>query len=113
MRRISDFLDYPASFFVEDVRPRALPVSFYRNLDANWELTHDIPLSVMTMPTGFIAGARDGVIAMSPGGITFMEQNLPDFRGATLIDGAGHWNQQERPAETNAALLAFLADALG
>ena len=34
---------------------------------------------------------------------------MPDFRGATVVDGAGHWVQQERPAETNAALLSFLA----
>jgi pimeloyl-ACP methyl ester carboxylesterase len=25
-----------------------------------------------------------------------------------LLDGAGHWVQQERPAEVNGALLAFL-----
>ncbi len=31
-----------------------------------------------------------------------------DFRGTTLIEGAGHWVQQERPAETNAALQAFV-----
>jgi len=35
---------------------------------------------------------------------------MPDFRGATIIDGAGHWVQQEKPAETNAALLDFLAN---
>jgi pimeloyl-ACP methyl ester carboxylesterase len=34
---------------------------------------------------------------------------MPDFRGATVIDGAGHWVQQERPAEANRALLAFLS----
>ena len=32
-----------------------------------------------------------------------------DLRGKVLIEGAGHWNQQENPEETNAALLAFLA----
>jgi pimeloyl-ACP methyl ester carboxylesterase len=32
-----------------------------------------------------------------------------DFRGATIIDGAGHWVQQEAPAATNAAVEAFLA----
>ena len=31
-----------------------------------------------------------------------------DFRGATLIEGAGHWVQQEQPATTAAAILAFL-----
>jgi pimeloyl-ACP methyl ester carboxylesterase len=33
---------------------------------------------------------------------------VPDLRSFTLIEGAGHWVQQERPAEVNAALLAFL-----
>jgi pimeloyl-ACP methyl ester carboxylesterase len=26
-----------------------------------------------------------------------------------MLEGAGHWIQQERPAEVNAELLAFLA----
>ena len=38
-----------------------------------------------------------------------MTNTLPDFRGATMIEGAGHWTQQEKPDEFNAALLAFLA----
>jgi pimeloyl-ACP methyl ester carboxylesterase len=38
-----------------------------------------------------------------------MPSALPDFRGTTTIEGAGHWVQQERPEETNAALLAFLS----
>ena len=33
-----------------------------------------------------------------------------DYR-QVLIDGAGHWIQQERPAEVNAALLEFLAES--
>jgi hypothetical protein len=32
-----------------------------------------------------------------------------DFRGATVIPGAGHWVQQEAVAETNGALDEFLA----
>jgi pimeloyl-ACP methyl ester carboxylesterase len=28
-----------------------------------------------------------------------------------MVDGAGHWVQQENPTEVNAALLAFLAEA--
>ena len=27
----------------------------------------------------------------------------------TTVEGAGHWVQQERPTETNAALLGFLS----
>jgi pimeloyl-ACP methyl ester carboxylesterase len=85
------------------------PVSFYRNIDANWERTKDIPASVYSMPTGFITGAADPVNFMMPGAAEEMAQVLPDFRGVTVVEGAGHWVQQERPAETNAALLAFLA----
>ncbi|HWE69342.1 MAG TPA: alpha/beta hydrolase [Acidimicrobiales bacterium] len=85
------------------------PLSYYRNIDANWRHTHDIPASVLTMPTGFISGSADPVIAMTPGALEAMAGALPDFRGSTLIEGAGHWVQQERPEETNAALLAFLS----
>ena len=85
------------------------PVSFYRNMDANWERSKDIPPSVYTMPTGFVTGSLDPVNSMMPGAIEEMAEAMPDFRGATVIDGAGHWVQQERPAETNAALLSFLA----
>jgi hypothetical protein len=31
-----------------------------------------------------------------------------DLRGITLIQGAGHWVQQEKVAETNTAILDFL-----
>jgi pimeloyl-ACP methyl ester carboxylesterase len=85
------------------------PVSFYRNMDANWERSKDIPPSVYTMPVGFITGSLDPVNTMMPGAIEEMAAVMPDFRGATVIDGAGHWVQQERPAETNAALLSFLS----
>jgi epoxide hydrolase A/B len=84
------------------------PVSFYRNIDANWERSKDIPSSVYTMPAGFLTGSLDPVVFMMPGAIDTMAEALPDFRGATVIGGAGHWVQQEKPAETNAALLAFL-----
>jgi pimeloyl-ACP methyl ester carboxylesterase len=85
------------------------PVSFYRNMDANWVRSKDIPASVYAFPTGFITGSLDPVNFMMPGAAEAMAEALPDFRGATTVDGAGHWVQQEKPAETNAALLAFLS----
>ncbi len=86
------------------------PISFYRNMDANWERSKDIPASVYTMPTGFLTGSLDPVLLMMPGAAEAMAEALPDFRGAVTVEGAGHWVQQEKPAETNAALLQFLAD---
>ena len=35
---------------------------------------------------------------------------LPNLKAKLIIDGAGHWIQQERPEEVNAALIAFLKE---
>jgi pimeloyl-ACP methyl ester carboxylesterase len=37
-----------------------------------------------------------------------MERVLPNLKQKLILDGAGHWIQQERPDEVNAALVAFL-----
>jgi pimeloyl-ACP methyl ester carboxylesterase len=84
------------------------PVSYYRNLDANFEVLKDVPADRLTMPSYFICGEQDGVLLMDPTGVERMQNLLPDFRGATIIPGAGHWTQQEKPAEFNDALLGFL-----
>ncbi len=70
----------------------------------------DIIGAPVTQPSCFIAGERDAVRAMVPGGDLYADpgSGCTDFRGATIIDGVGHWVQQEAPAETNAALDAFL-----
>ena len=84
------------------------PLSFYRNMDANWHRSHDIPATVYTMPTGFLTGVLDPVALMMPNAAEEMAALLPDYRGTHVIEAAAHWVQQEKPAETNAALLSFL-----
>ncbi len=37
-----------------------------------------------------------------------MPSLLPDYRGTWMLEGPGHWTQQEDPAGFNAALLEFL-----
>ncbi|MCB9392034.1 MAG: alpha/beta hydrolase [Acidimicrobiaceae bacterium] len=85
------------------------PVSYYRNLDANYEVVKDIGPERLSMPSYFITGELDGVNLMDPTGIERMQTMLPDFRGHTIIPGAGHWVQQESPNAFNAALLGFLS----
>jgi pimeloyl-ACP methyl ester carboxylesterase len=34
---------------------------------------------------------------------------MTDYLGSRIISGCGHWIQQERPRETNALILDFLA----
>jgi len=84
------------------------PVSYYRNLDANYEIVKDLGPERLSMPSYFIGGSLDPVATMDPTGIERMETLLPDFRGHTMIADAGHWTQQEAPAAFNAALLTFL-----
>ncbi len=79
------------------------PVSWYRNLDAGWELTKDLPAP--PMPCAFIGGRQDMVIGHRMEYVDSMQKLLPDYRGATIIDGAGHWTQQEKPDAFNSTLL--------
>jgi len=85
------------------------PVSWYRNLDANHERFGHLPVDRISMPSAFIGGALDPVLVMDPGGVERMRSTLPDFRGAVVLDGVGHWTQQEAPAAFNEALLGMLA----
>jgi pimeloyl-ACP methyl ester carboxylesterase len=82
------------------------PISWYRNLDDDFELTRGLPAP--SMPCAFIAGSMDLVISARPGYVESMEFTLPDYRGATIIPGAGHWVQQEAPTDFDAALSTAL-----
>lgn len=83
-------------------------LNWYRNMDRNWELTERVPEWRITQPCAFIGGAADPVVLLTPP--DDMGERCDDLRGVTMIDGAGHWVQQEAPVEVNDALLAFLAD---
>lgn len=85
--------------------------NWYRNLDRNWVLTAPFQGAKIRPPALFVAGTRDGVIASKMGRkhLDQMGNEVPLLRDKVLIDGGGHWIQQERPAEVNAALLRFLA----
>jgi pimeloyl-ACP methyl ester carboxylesterase len=61
------------------------------------------------IPACYIAGAADWGIYQKPGELERMEANATDWRGTHLIDGAGHWVQQERPEAVCSALLDFLS----
>jgi epoxide hydrolase A/B len=80
----------------------------YRNMDRDWEELPELAGARIEQPALFIAGDRDGVIAMMPTGVETMKQHVPNLRGVVMLPGAGHWTQQERPDAVNEALIAFL-----
>jgi pimeloyl-ACP methyl ester carboxylesterase len=83
------------------------PLNWYRNFDRNWELTASTPAPTITAPSLFIAGTADPVLTFTP------RDRISDIVSGeyreVLIDDAGHWIQQERPDEVNAAVLEFLS----
>jgi pimeloyl-ACP methyl ester carboxylesterase len=82
-------------------------INWYRNMDRNWETTASLDGAVVRCPSLFVGGAYDPVLAMMPPSIGHAA--LGDHRGDVVIDGAGHWVQQEAAPAVNAALLDFLA----
>ncbi len=85
-------------------------LNYYRNIDRNWELLAPWQGARVSPPGLFIAGTRDVVInsPIATGWREALAAHVPNLRETVLIEGAGHWIQQERPAEVNAALLGFL-----
>ena len=61
------------------------------------------------VPALFIAGRSDWGIHQKPGALATMQAGVcPQLRGVHLVEGAGHWVQQEQPAAVNRLLIDFL-----
>ncbi|MFI6956850.1 alpha/beta fold hydrolase [Nocardia sp. NPDC050408] len=80
-------------------------LNYYRNLDRNWEQSAHLADAKIHQPALFIAGSEDAVIRFTP--TAKMAAILSDLRASIVLDGAGHWIQQERAAEVSAALIDF------
>ena len=62
------------------------------------------------VPSCFIAGKSDWGIYQKPGAdmIKMRDAMLTDMHGCHLVDGAGHWVQQEQAEKVSALLVDFL-----
>ena len=83
------------------------PLNWYRCFDRNWALTETTPAATISVPSLFVGGSADPTLAYTPRH-RVGEIVTGDYR-EVMIDGAGHWLQQERPGEVNRALLDFLS----
>jgi pimeloyl-ACP methyl ester carboxylesterase len=62
------------------------------------------------VPSCFIGGESDWGVYQSPGALEAMATKAcTQFVGVHLVDGAGHWVQQERPEAVTALIKQFLA----
>ncbi|WP_190107888.1 alpha/beta fold hydrolase [Streptomyces cinnamoneus] len=85
-------------------------LNWYRNIDRNWELLAPFQGRTIDVPSLYVSGDRDlvrgfpGVDQLLP----VLPAIAPGLRDSITLEGCGHWTQQERPDEVNAALLDFL-----
>jgi pimeloyl-ACP methyl ester carboxylesterase len=75
-------------------------VNWYRNLDRNWRLLADVD-PIIQQPTLMIYGDRDAIQRSER-----LTEFVPNVEVVSL--DCGHWIQQERPEETNRAILKWL-----
>jgi pimeloyl-ACP methyl ester carboxylesterase len=87
-------------------------LQWYRCTDSKRQLAELEIFSgrIIDVPACFIAGRSDWGIHQFPGAFERMPQVCKEWRGAHLIEGAGHWVQQEQPEEVVRLLLDFLRD---
>jgi pimeloyl-ACP methyl ester carboxylesterase len=83
-------------------------LSWYRNLDRNWERTAHVADRRITAPALFLTGERDPVRQFMPA--EAMQGWVTDLRASVVVPGAGHWLQQEAPDAVTDALLGWLRD---
>ncbi len=92
------------------------PISRYRNHTRDWEFLQPYKGRKIEQPAFFVAGTRDGAfnafgLAKDP--IASMRKAVVNLEGAHVLDGCGHWTQQERPKEVNAMLIPWLKSLKG
>ncbi len=86
------------------------PLNYYRNLDRNWELLAPWQGAPVRQPALFVAGSADHIIRGPTGKaeLEALENTVPALKSKVIIDGAGHYIQQERAEIVTSALVEFL-----
>jgi pimeloyl-ACP methyl ester carboxylesterase len=99
-------------YYVEQFRQSGFrgPLNRYRTAELDFAQQAEVADRRVEQPAAFVAGSLDPVLRFVPGvdPVERMREHVADLRVVRLIEGAGHWVQQERPEAVNAALLEFL-----
>ncbi|MBO1334013.1 alpha/beta fold hydrolase [Streptomyces sp. VRA16 Mangrove soil] len=101
-----DELDFYAGEFERSGLRGAL--ARYRNMDRDWEDLAPYDGAPVVQPSLFIGGSRDASTMWLADAVEAYPKTLPGLVGSHLLDGAGHWLQQERPDEVNRLLVEWL-----
>ncbi|MFG2941514.1 alpha/beta fold hydrolase [Streptomyces sp. NPDC048282] len=81
----------------------------YRNMDRDWEDLAAYDGAPITQPSLFAGGTLDASTTWLADAVEAYPVTLPGLVSSHLLDGCGHWIQQERPDDVNRLLLDWLA----
>jgi len=72
---------------------------------------HTFSGRTIDVPSMFVAGKSDWGVYQTPGAVESMQASAcTRMVGFHLLDGAGHWVQQEQPEQVSSLLVGFLRD---
>ncbi|PZG14595.1 alpha/beta fold hydrolase [Nonomuraea aridisoli] len=80
----------------------------YRNMDRDWEDLAPWDAAPILQPSLFIGGALDASTTWLSAAIDAYPTTMPGMVSSRLLDGCGHWVQQERADEVNHLLTGWL-----
>jgi pimeloyl-ACP methyl ester carboxylesterase len=75
-------------------------------VNRNWDDSADLTGARVRQPAMFVTGSRDP--ARNPAAMDRLRDVVPDLRVFEVLDGCGHWTQQERPTEVTALIKSFV-----
>ncbi|MFE6183899.1 alpha/beta fold hydrolase [Streptomyces sp. NPDC056465] len=81
----------------------------YRSMDRDWEDLAPHRGAPVRQPSVFIGGTLDASTTWMADAIDAFPTTLPGLTSSHLLDGCGHWIQQERPDDVNRLLTEWLA----
>ncbi|MEQ8857395.1 MAG: alpha/beta hydrolase [Pseudomonadales bacterium] len=84
------------------------PLSRYRNVDRDFADLAAFAGRPIEQPSLFIGGSKDGPTIWGAPAIERFPHTLPGLVRSEILDGAGHWIQQERAQRVNELLIEFL-----
>ncbi|MDP9166512.1 MAG: alpha/beta hydrolase [Actinomycetota bacterium] len=102
--------DQDVATYVEELSRNGIRggLNWYRNLNALPTVLAPFVGAVIEQPALYLAGEHDLIAGNTAEALAGVRAALPNLQALHVLPGAGHWLQQERPAEVNAALVDFL-----